>query len=115
MRQLAGSNNGTTFSRMPTDPAAISPRQLAELRRLLGRREKKAKTSISLSGELLEATDALAGKSERSAFVERALRRYLNAIVRRARHQHDLEVIDANAAASNKESDTLLDMQAWPG
>ena len=99
---------------MTTSLAPLSPRQLAQLRRLLAHHEKKAKTSVSLSGELLRATDALAGKSGRSAFVERALRRYLNAIVRRSRHQHDLAAIDASAAATNRESDALLELQAWP-
>lgn len=100
---------------MTTGLDHLSPRQLAALRRFLAQHEKKAKTSVSLSGELLRAADALAGKSARSALVERALRRYLREIVRRSRREHDLAAIDAHAAATNRESDVLLELQAWPG
>lgn len=91
-----------------TGPAA------AKLQRLLSRREKKAKTSVSLSGELLRAADAVAGKAQRSALVERAVRAYLKSMVRKARYQHDLEAINAEADRTNRESDGLLDLQAWP-
>lgn len=99
---------------MTTHPDSLSPRKLAEVCRLLTQHEKKAKTSISLSGELLRAADAVAGKSARSALIERALRRYLRAILRRSRHQSDLAAIDANATQTNRESDYLLELQSWP-
>ena len=66
------------------------------------------------AGELIRATDALAGKAQRSAFVERAVRQYLHAILRRARHEHDLQAIAAQAEGTNRESDQLLELQAWP-
>ena len=86
----------------------------AKVQRLLSRREKKAKTSVSLSGELLRAADAVAGKAQRSALVERAVRAYLRTLLRRARNAHDLEAINANAEAANRESDELLNLQSWP-
>ena len=91
-----------------TGPAA------AKLQRLLSRREKKAKASVSLSGELLRAADAVAGKAQRSALVERAVRAYLKSLVRKARYQHDLAAINAQADRTNRESDDLLGLQAWP-
>ncbi len=87
---------------------------MAELQRLLALHEKKAKASISLSGELLRAADTVAGKSARSAVVERALRNYLEGILRRSRDQRDLAAIDAHATATNRESDELLEFQGWP-
>lgn len=92
----------------------LSEKRAAELQRLLSKHEKKTKASVSLSGELIRAADALAGKAQRSALVERAVRRYLQAILRRARREHDLRVIAAHAEATNRESDQLLDLQAWP-
>lgn len=92
----------------------LSEKQAAELQRLLSKHEEKTKASVSLSGELIRAADALAGKAQRSALVERAVRRYLQVILRRARREHDLQVIAAHAKATNRESDQLLDLQAWP-
>ncbi|MDX2206496.1 MAG: hypothetical protein SFU57_02525 [Gemmatimonadales bacterium] len=99
---------------MTTDLEHLSAKRAAELQRLLSQHGKKAKTSISLSGELLRATDVVAGKAQRSALVERALRRYLKSILRRARHQRDLAAIAAGAALTNRESDQVLEIQAWP-
>ena len=103
-----------TFGSMPPAPHTPTPRQVAELRRLLASHEKKAKASITLSGELLRAADVLAGASGRSALVERALRRHLRRVLSQYRRQHDIELIDANAAATNRESDMLLALQGWP-
>lgn len=86
----------------------------AKARRVLSHREKKAKTSVSLSGELLRAADLVAGKAQRSALVERAVRAYLRSLLRKARHEHDLDAINAKAEITNRESDGLLDLQAWP-
>ena len=86
----------------------------AKVRRILTHRQIKAKTSVSLSGELLRATDAVAGKAQRSAFVERAVRAYLRSMLRKSRHQHDLRAINESAEITNRESDALLDLQTWP-
>jgi metal-responsive CopG/Arc/MetJ family transcriptional regulator len=94
--------------------ASISGKTAAELERLLSRREKKAKASVSLSREIIRAADAVAGKARRSALVERAMRSYLRSLVRRARNEHDLQAINARAQVTNRESDRLLDLQAWP-
>lgn len=85
-----------------------------EVERHLGRREKKEKISVSLSGELLMAMDAVAGSTGRSAFVERAIRAYLKRMVRRHHNERDLALINAHAHAINRESDGLLEFQSWP-
>ena len=69
---------------------------------------------MSLSGELIAAVDSLAGKAQRSAFLERALRSYLKRMVRRTRNAHDLAAINARAAVTNRESDRVLELQEWP-
>ncbi len=92
----------------------LSPRQLAELERLMARREKKAKASITISAEVLRAADLVAGAAQRSALVERAVRAYLSELARQARNAHDVAAIDARADVTNRESDDLLDFQAWP-
>ena len=95
-------------------PANLSNRALTEVERILQKRQKKEKASVSLSGEVIRAADVLAGAEGRSAFVERAVRSYLRSLVRRARNQRDLEAINANSAATNQESDRVLELQAWP-
>lgn len=92
----------------------ITDKTLAEVERLLAQREKKEKTSVSLSGEIIRAADAIAGKAQRSALVERALRRYLRRLISRARDERDLEAINASAKVTNRESDRVLGLQAWP-
>ena len=69
---------------------------------------------MSLSGELIAAADALAGKAQRSALIERALRSYLKRIVRRAENEKDLAAINAHSAVTNREAEKVLELQAWP-
>jgi Arc/MetJ family transcription regulator len=92
----------------------IAAKTLDNLHRLIQGRQKKIKTSLSIAAGLIEATDKFAGKSQRSAFVERALRRYLRARIVRTRETRDLSAIDARASITNRESDRLLELQAWP-
>jgi metal-responsive CopG/Arc/MetJ family transcriptional regulator len=99
---------------MTAHPEPLSAKRAAELRRALSAHGKKAKTSISLSVDLLRATDVVAGKAQRSALVERALRRYFKVILRRARHRQDLAAIAARSTVTNRESDQVLELQAWP-
>ena len=87
---------------------------MAEVRRHLARREKKEKTSVSLSGELIAAVDSLASKAQRSAFIERAVRSYLNRLVRRARNERDLALINASARETNAEAELVMEIQSWP-
>jgi metal-responsive CopG/Arc/MetJ family transcriptional regulator len=94
--------------------AKMSDRTLAELQRVLGWREKKQKASVSLSGEIVRAADLVAGKAQRSALVERAVRVYLRRLLRRASDERDLKAINSRADVTNRESDGLLDLQAWP-
>jgi metal-responsive CopG/Arc/MetJ family transcriptional regulator len=99
---------------MKYGPIPFTAKRVAEVQRLLYTTEKKAKASVSISGELLRATDAIAGEAQRSAFVERALRHYVKALLRRAQREQDLVAINAHAAATNRESDQLLGIQPWP-
>jgi len=92
----------------------ISDRAVADLKRVLGTRKKKEKTSVSLSGEIIRAADLVAGKAQRSAFVEKAVRAYLRRILRRAHNERDLKAINSRAEVTNRESDELLDLQTWP-
>jgi len=87
---------------------------MTSVQRHLERREKKQKTSISLAGELVASIDTLAGKAERSAFIERAIRSYLRRKVRRWQNAKDLAAINAHADEINRESDWLLEVQSWP-
>jgi metal-responsive CopG/Arc/MetJ family transcriptional regulator len=72
----------------------------------------KAKTSITLSRELLAGIDRLAGDGSRSAFIERVLRRYLREQVRAQAHARDLERINRAAERLNSEAADVLDYQA---
>lgn len=92
----------------------LSATRAAELQRQLKTREKKQKASITLSGELLRVADALTGKSQRSALIEKAVRRYLKQVTRQMRNEHDRRLIDAGAEQTNRESDGLIELQAWP-
>jgi hypothetical protein len=92
----------------------LSDKNAAELERLLRKHEKKQKASVSLSGELIRAADILAGKAQRSALLEHAVRRYFRQLLRRVRHERDLRLIDARADVTNRESDDLLTLQSWP-
>jgi hypothetical protein len=99
---------------MKYEPRDLSPPRVAEIRRVLRRAERKVKVSLTLSAELVKAADLMAGKARRSALVERALRRYLLGLLRRARDGHDRERIDAKATVTTRGSDKLLDLQSWP-
>lgn len=95
-------------------PDSLPPKRVAEVQRLLRTHEKKAKTSVSLSAEVLRAADVVAGPEGRSALIERAVRRYLKQVLRRSRHHQDLAAIAAHAEQTNRESDELLAIQSWP-
>ena len=75
----------------------------------------KEKTSITLSAELLAAIDRLAGSgTSRSAFIERALRKYLRDHARAAAHARDLRRINRAADRLNREASDVLDYQTSP-
>ena len=76
----------------------------------------KAKTSITLSKDLLAELDRLAGsKHSRSAFIERVLGKYLRDRARAARHARDLARINRAAGRLNLEAEEVLDYQASAG
>lgn len=75
---------------------------------------RKRKTSVSISGSLLDATDEVAGEAQRSAFIEQALRRHLRRVLRKERHEHDLAILNANAERLNAEAAEVLADQAPP-
>jgi metal-responsive CopG/Arc/MetJ family transcriptional regulator len=73
----------------------------------------KEKTSITLSKDVLENVDRLAGsKHSRSAFIERVLRRYLRQRARAALQAQDLERINNAADRLNLEAAEVLEYQA---
>jgi len=73
----------------------------------------KAKTSITLSKDLLAQVDRLAGsKNSRSAFIERVLRRYVRDRRRAALHSRDLARINRAAERLNREAADVLEYQS---
>ncbi len=90
----------------------LPPRRAARLQKLLASRSKKTKASISISSDLLTAADELAGKSGRSDLIETAVRSMLRRIVRRARHQRELAILNENADELNAEAAETLEYQS---
>ena len=73
----------------------------------------KAKTSITLSKDLLAQVDRLVGsKNSRSAFIERVLRRYVRDRRRAALHSRDLARINRAAERLNREAADVLEYQS---
>jgi hypothetical protein len=79
----------------------IPPARAAKLQRLLISRSKKTKVSISVSADLVAAADELAGKSHRSELFERGIRSLMRRVVRRARHERELALLDKRAESLN--------------
>jgi len=72
----------------------------------------KEKTSITLSKDVLQQLDRLAGsKASRSSLIERILRCYLRDRRRAALHARDLARINASADQLNAEAEDVLDYQ----
>lgn len=73
----------------------------------------KTKTSVTLSPEILALIDRHAeGGGSRSAFIELAVRTYLELKERRERDRSDLETINRSAARLNREALDVLQYQA---
>lgn len=89
---------------MNNTASALTSGQLIQLSALVRQRGPKRKTSVSLSGSLLDATDQIAGEARRSAFIERALRGYLKRLLRQQRNARELAVLNANADRLNAEA-----------
>jgi metal-responsive CopG/Arc/MetJ family transcriptional regulator len=73
----------------------------------------REKTSITLSPEVLQQVDDLAGsKRSRSAVIEQVLRHFFHQRARRRVHSRDLERINAAADRLNREAADVLEYQA---
>jgi metal-responsive CopG/Arc/MetJ family transcriptional regulator len=75
----------------------------------------KVKTSITLSEDLIESIDRQSGpQTNRSEFIEKALRSYIDQIVRDQKNARDLEIINRNADQLNDEATDVLSYQVLP-
>ena len=75
----------------------------------------KEKTSITLSRDVLERIDRLAGsKYSRSAVIEKAVRSCLKERERAFIYAHDLEILNRAADRLNAEAEETLEYQADP-
>jgi len=73
----------------------------------------KEKTSITLSREVLNGIDRVAGsKQSRSAFIEAVLAQYLRERARAERGARDLAIINRNAEQLNRDALDGLEYQA---
>lgn len=72
----------------------------------------KVKTSITLSEDVVEAVDRLAGElRSRSEFIEFALRNYIARQERHERNERDLAIINRRHTRLNKEAEDVLTFQ----
>ncbi|MEN6333870.1 MAG: ribbon-helix-helix domain-containing protein [Phycisphaerales bacterium] len=76
----------------------------------------KVKTSITLSEELLEAVDehTKQQKKTRSDFIETAVWAFIQQQARDEQNARDLEIINRNADALNREAADVLEYQVLP-
>jgi metal-responsive CopG/Arc/MetJ family transcriptional regulator len=73
----------------------------------------KAKTSLTLSEDLVRSLDKLAGpKVSRSAFIEKILRDFLNRRDQARRDAREVTAINKHAAQLNAEMSDALSFQA---
>jgi metal-responsive CopG/Arc/MetJ family transcriptional regulator len=72
----------------------------------------KVKTSITLSEDLVETIDQLAGEEgSRSEYIEGALRCHIARERRDESNRHDLEVINRRSARLNREAEDVVSFQ----
>lgn len=90
----------------------MTPQQLAALTALASAPAKKAKASVTLSSNLLEVIDRLAGADRRSAWIEVAVRAYAKRELRRERRARELELLNRHADALNADGDDSAAYQA---
>lgn len=83
----------------------LSRDQLAALTALAKAPANKAKTSVTLSGNLLKVIDGLAGENRRSAWIEQAVRAYAMRQLKRERRELELVLLNRHAQALNAEGD----------
>ncbi|MGA2766077.1 MAG: ribbon-helix-helix protein, CopG family [Spirochaetia bacterium] len=72
----------------------------------------KIKTSVTLSEEVVALIDKHSrGETNRSAFIELAVRTYLEILQRNERDQRDLRIINRLSEKLNKEAEDVLNYQ----
>jgi len=71
----------------------------------------KVKTSITLSGDLLEAINQRTGHKNRSEFIETALRVFIAQTFRNEQNSRDIKIINKRADYLNKEAEDVLAYQ----
>ena len=72
----------------------------------------KTKTSITISDELLRLIDEnVEGDNRRSAFIEEAVKAYLEVLRRHKRDRKDLQIINRLSDKLNSEATEVLDFQ----
>lgn len=76
----------------------------------------KVKTSITLSEELLEAVEQRTREERktRSEFIETAVWAFIQQQIRDEQNARDLEIINRNADALNREAADVLEYQVLP-
>ena len=75
----------------------------------------KVKTSITLSGDHLDAIDKRSGQfKNRSDFIETAMRVYIERIIREEQNARDLDIINRQADRLNQEAIDVLAYQVIP-
>jgi metal-responsive CopG/Arc/MetJ family transcriptional regulator len=73
----------------------------------------KIKTSITLSEGLINDIDGLSGKKKnRSEFIERAVKYYMERQMQRKRDMEDLAILNKKAEKLNREAEDVLSYQA---
>jgi metal-responsive CopG/Arc/MetJ family transcriptional regulator len=73
----------------------------------------KIKTSVSISLDVLKKVDALSKPhSNRSEFIETAVRRFIEQLKKERRNADDLAIINRNYKRLNQEASAVLEYQA---
>jgi metal-responsive CopG/Arc/MetJ family transcriptional regulator len=91
---------------------SLSANHLAALSALIATPATKAKASITLSGNLLKVIDSLAGASQRSAWIERAVQSYARRQLKERRREWEMTLLNRHADALNAEGDDSATYQA---
>jgi len=72
----------------------------------------KVKTSITLSEDILQTVDELAGSyKNRSEFIETAVRAFIDRLIREQQNARDLEILNRHADRLNQEAADVLAYQ----
>jgi len=71
----------------------------------------RVKISITLSKDLLRIIDQFAGNKNRSAFIEAALRSFINQMIRDEQNARDIRILNRQADFLNQEAADVLAYQ----